>query len=180
MAPEVILEEGHDQLCDIWSLGITLIEIAEGKPPYFSLNPMRAIFVIPTRAPPTFADTTEASVELREFLARCLTRNSNDRATADQLLALPVMADERARRYDLVRDLLKTAADGQKKNEARKLQMFNQFKNAAVDIASGSNATDADDGRVLNNEGSGRRNPNSNMHSLRRRPSSRALRDSRC
>ena len=44
--------------------------MAERKPPYFSLNPMRAIFIIPTRDPPTFAEDTEASDGLRELLAR--------------------------------------------------------------------------------------------------------------
>ena len=78
MAPEVILEEGHDVKCDIWSLGITIIEMAERTPPYFALNPMRAIFIIPTRSPPTFDDKTNASEQLVAFLARCLTREASE------------------------------------------------------------------------------------------------------
>jgi serine/threonine kinase 3 len=159
MAPEVILEEGHDQLCDIWSLGITMIEIAEGKPPYFSLNPMRAIFVIPTRDPPTFADATDASPDLRALLARCLTRNANDRATADQLLLLPIVSDARSRRYDLVRAVLAVAGEARAKKEVKKQREFDDFRNAPVDIAGGSGERlgSGDRPKVGSREGSGRR-----------------------
>jgi serine/threonine protein kinase len=45
-AQEVIQEVGYGVKCDIWSLGITCIEMAEGKPPYHNVNPMRAIFMV--------------------------------------------------------------------------------------------------------------------------------------
>jgi len=89
MAPEVIQETGHNYKADIWSLGITLIELAEGHPPLCNLHPLRAIFVIPSRPPPTFTDKSKWSAEMNEFLALCLTKDPNMRPTAKQLLYHP-------------------------------------------------------------------------------------------
>ena len=89
MAPEVIQETGHNYKADIWSLGITLIELAEGHPPLCNLHPLRAIFVIPSRPPPSFTDKSKWSPEMNEFLALCLTKDPNQRPTAKQLLLHP-------------------------------------------------------------------------------------------
>ena len=86
MAPEVIQEIGYDCLADIWSLGITALEMAEGKPPYGDIHPMRAIFMIPTKPPPSFRDLDRWSPEIIDFVSRCLVKNPEHRATAAQLL----------------------------------------------------------------------------------------------
>jgi len=86
MAPEVIQEIGYDCVADIWSLGITALEMAEGKPPYGDIHPMRAIFMIPTKPPPTFKDCDRWSPQFIDFVSRCLVKTPEKRATASQLL----------------------------------------------------------------------------------------------
>ncbi|CAH1989239.1 unnamed protein product [Acanthoscelides obtectus] len=87
MAPEVIQEIGYDCVADIWSLGITALEMAEGKPPYGDIHPMRAIFMIPTKPPPSFREPDKWSPEFIDFVSSCLIKNPEDRATATDLLA---------------------------------------------------------------------------------------------
>lgn len=89
MAPEVIQEIGYDCGADIWSLGITALEMAEGKPPYGDIHPMRAIFMIPSKPPPSFRKPDEWSPELIDFVSRCLVKNPEQRATATMLLQHP-------------------------------------------------------------------------------------------
>ncbi|KJH41123.1 kinase domain protein [Dictyocaulus viviparus] len=86
MAPEVIEEIGYDTKADIWSLGITAIEMAEGRPPYADIHPMRAIFMIPTKPPPTFKKPDEWSEEFNDFIKQCLVKKAEDRKTASQLV----------------------------------------------------------------------------------------------
>ena len=85
-APEVIQEVGYGVSADIWSLGITCIEMADGRPPYHNIHPMRAIFMIPTKPPPTLEDEDRYSVAFRNFVARCLTKDPAFRPTAEELL----------------------------------------------------------------------------------------------
>lgn len=87
MAPEVIQEVGYDCLADVWSLGITAVEMAEGKPPYAEVHPMRAIFMIPTKPPPTLKEPGKFSNEFSDFISRCLVKNPEERPSATALLA---------------------------------------------------------------------------------------------
>ncbi|XP_030830134.1 serine/threonine-protein kinase 3 isoform X2 [Strongylocentrotus purpuratus] len=93
MAPEVIQEIGYDCKADIWSLGITALEMAEGKPPYAEIHPMRAIFMIPTKPPPTFRDPEKWSQDFIDFTSKCLIKSPEDRATATDLLQHPFVRD---------------------------------------------------------------------------------------
>lgn len=86
MAPEVIEEIGYDCVADIWSLGITALEMAEGKPPYGDIHPMRAIFMIPTKPPPSFREIDRWSPEFIDFVSLCLVKNPEERAIATDLL----------------------------------------------------------------------------------------------
>lgn len=60
--------------------------MAEGKPPYGDIHPMRAIFMIPTKPPPSFRKPDQWSPEFIDFVSRCLVKNPEERATASELL----------------------------------------------------------------------------------------------
>eukprot|EP00054_Salpingoeca_dolichothecata_P025619 m.180385 g.180385 ORF g.180385 m.180385 type:complete len:469 (-) comp25418_c0_seq3:995-2401(-) len=93
MAPEVIQEIGYDTVADIWSLGITTIEMAEGKPPYADIHPMRAIFMIPTNPSPVLREKNpDWSNDIKEFVAQCLQRDPEKRPSATALLHHPFIA----------------------------------------------------------------------------------------
>lgn len=85
MAPEIILEVGHDIKADIWSLGILAIEMAEMKPPLAELHPMRAIYLIAQNPAPTFGKPGDRSKEALAFVKRCLVKDPAGRATAAEL-----------------------------------------------------------------------------------------------
>jgi len=86
MAPEVIQEVGYDIKADLWSLGITAIEMGEGKPPYSNIHPMRAIFMIPSRPPPKPSEPEKWSKDFNDFVAQCLIKNPENRPVAGDLL----------------------------------------------------------------------------------------------
>lgn len=71
---------------DIWSLGITAIEMAEGRPPLAEIHAYRALFMIPSRPPPTLKQRDRWSPEFHDFLAKCLQKKPQDRWDVKQLL----------------------------------------------------------------------------------------------
>jgi serine/threonine protein kinase len=90
MAPEVLEGKAYNLSADIWSLGITAIEMAEKEPPYFADSPMRAIYKIcSSEEAPTFSDASKFSDVFRDFVDKCLQRDASLRPPADALLNHP-------------------------------------------------------------------------------------------
>lgn len=107
MAPEVIQEVGYDCLADIWSMGITAIEMAEGRPPYAEVHPMRAIFMIPTKPPPTLKQADNFSHDFSDFISRCLVKSPEERPSATSLLQHKFVKGNKS--IDIVKELVQGA-----------------------------------------------------------------------
>ncbi|OVA00826.1 Protein kinase domain [Macleaya cordata] len=86
MAPEVIQENRYDGKVDVWALGVSAIEMAEGLPPRSTVHPMRVLFMISIEPAPMLEDKEKWSLVFHDFVAKCLTKEPRLRPTATEML----------------------------------------------------------------------------------------------
>lgn len=145
MAPEVILamDEGqYDGKVDVWSLGITCIELAERKPPYFNMNAMSALYHIAQNDTPVL-QSPEWSETFRHFVDSCLIKNPLDRPTSGKLLSHSFVVNGHRSCHVLIDLIQRTKAavhelDNQNYRKTKKILMIDSCE-------SESTAGDADD-----------------------------------
>ncbi|XP_052464004.1 serine/threonine-protein kinase 10 [Carassius gibelio] len=97
MAPEVVMcetskDRPYDYKADIWSLGVTLIELAQIEPPNHEMNPMRVLLKIAKAEPPTLQKPSKWSPEFNDFLKHALEKNVDNRWSTAQLLQHPFVS----------------------------------------------------------------------------------------
>ncbi|XP_026314141.1 serine/threonine-protein kinase Tao isoform X2 [Hyposmocoma kahamanoa] len=181
MAPEVILamDEGqYDGKVDVWSLGITCVELAERKPPYFNMNAMSALYHIAQNESPTL-QAPEWSAVFRYFVEACLQKNPSDRPTSTKLLSHPFITNQRSstvlvdliqRTKAAVRDL-----DNLNYRKMKKILMVDGDNESAIDSEETAEERSGGDSSKSNSATSehsaaGASSQSSSSGSLRRRP----------
>ncbi|KAH0335439.1 Pkinase-domain-containing protein, partial [Aureobasidium melanogenum] len=123
MAPEVIQEAGYDFKADIWSLGITAMELANGEPPHSQVHPMKVLFLIPKEKAPRLEGGTW-SREFRDFVALCLNKDADTRPTAKTLLKHKFI--QRAGRVDSLKLLVDRARNRIANEKKDRLRYYEQ------------------------------------------------------
>jgi len=110
IACERQIDASYDIRCDVWSLGITAIELADGDPPLADLHPMRALFQIPRNPPPTLAKPDQWSRDFNDFICECLIKDFEQRPFVMELRKHPFImkvdnACDDIIRQELVREI---------------------------------------------------------------------------
>ncbi|MES1913896.1 MAG: hypothetical protein MHM6MM_006044 [Cercozoa sp. M6MM] len=143
MAPEVLRESSYDAKADIWSLGITAIEMAVGDPPHTNVHPMRAIFMIPNKPPPTLPEPHRWSANFRDFVAKCCVKDPEKRPSASTLLRHPFVRN--ARSIAVIEDLVHQCMDEIEQYREEECETF-------AEVAQRQNSSD-DAGRSASSSG---------------------------
>ncbi|XP_037957522.1 neither inactivation nor afterpotential protein C isoform X2 [Teleopsis dalmanni] len=98
MAPEVVAAMGAKEpeittRADVWALGITTIELADGKPPFADMHPTRAMFQIVRNPPPTLMRPSNWSQQINDFILECLEKNAENRPMMVEMVEHPFLTE---------------------------------------------------------------------------------------
>ncbi|XP_053297205.1 misshapen-like kinase 1 isoform X4 [Pleuronectes platessa] len=150
MAPEVIAcdenpDSTYDYRSDIWSLGITAIEMAEGAPPLCDMHPMRALFLIP-RNPPPKLKSKKWSKKFIDFIEGCLVKTYTSRPSTEQLLKHSFIRDQPTERQ--VRIQLKDHIDRTRKKRGEKEET--EYEYSGSDEEDENRGEDRESSSILN------------------------------
>lgn len=110
MSPEVIMQSQYDMKCDIWSLGITCIEMAEGEPPNSKIRTFLVMKYIVKEPPKGLTQPEKWSREFNDFVSKCLTYDPNNRPSAKDLLSHPFIL-KFSRGNSLIAELVNNSLD---------------------------------------------------------------------
>lgn len=110
MSPEVIMQSQYDMKCDIWSLGITCIEMAEGEPPNSKIRTFLVMKYIVKEPPKGLTQPEKWSREFNDFVSKCLTYDPNNRPSAKDLLSHPFVL-KFSRGNSLIAELVNNSLD---------------------------------------------------------------------
>ncbi len=136
MAPEVIQQDKYDGRADIWSLGITAIEMAEMLPPNSDVHPMRILFLIPQDPPPKLINQKGWSPNFHDFLAACLQKDPKFRPDARAMLNHKFV--QKCKTATVIRDLVrqrddaKAGAEGEEENDEKAMDADDDYDYADV------------------------------------------------
>ncbi|XP_078268314.1 mitogen-activated protein kinase kinase kinase kinase 4 [Rhinoraja longicauda] len=154
MAPEVIAcdenaESTYDYRSDLWSLGITAIEMAEGAPPLCDMHPMRALFLIPRNSPPKLK-SRKWSKRFMNFVETCLAKNYLQRPSTETLLKHSFIRDQQHERQ--VRILLRDHIDRTRKKRNEKDETEYEYSGSEED-EDGLNEDEGEPSSIVNQPG---------------------------
>ncbi|XP_038630947.1 mitogen-activated protein kinase kinase kinase kinase 4 isoform X2 [Scyliorhinus canicula] len=154
MAPEVIAcdenaDSTYDYRSDVWSLGITAIEMAEGAPPLCDMHPMRALFLIPRNSPPKLK-SKKWSKKFINFVENCLVKNYLDRNTTETLLKHSFIRDQQSDRQ--IRIMLRDHIDRTRKKKGEKDETEYEYSGSEED-EDGQNEEEGEPSSIVNQAG---------------------------